>query len=135
MLILWELLEVFLKTSVSKFLEYLKENNCYRKQFNNVAHATLLEPLSVMGNFLEVFQEFTKYSFQYKKHLLGFVYQAYKWHLCILVASFLWLWQKFSLTKIPGDKFFVTRWIKVKWRSWSIKCVYLPHFFCLPLCH
>ena len=44
-----------------------------------------------MGNFLEVFQEITKYSFQYKKHLSGVVYQAYKWHLCICdggVASF-----------------------------------------------
>ena len=41
-----------------------------------------------MGNFLEVFQEFTKYSFQYKKHLLGFVYQAYKWHLCICGGFF-----------------------------------------------
>ena len=45
---------------------------------NNVAPATLLKPLSVMGNFLEVFQEFTKNSFQHKKHLLGVVYQAYK---------------------------------------------------------
>ena len=59
--------------------------------FSNVAPATLLKPLSVMGNFLEVFQEITKYSFQYKKHLSGVVYQAYKWHLCICdggVASF-----------------------------------------------
>ena len=46
---------------------------------NKVVLATLLISLSVMGNFLEVFQEFNKNSFQYKKHLLGVVSQAYKW--------------------------------------------------------
>ena len=35
--------------------------------------ATLLKSLSVMGNFLEVFREFNKNSFQYKKHPLGVV--------------------------------------------------------------
>ena len=46
---------------------------------NKVVLATLLISLSVMGNFLEVFQEFNKNSFQYKKQLLGVVSQAYKW--------------------------------------------------------
>ena len=46
---------------------------------NKVVLITLLISLSVMGNFLEVFQEFNKNSFQYKKHLLGVVSQAYKW--------------------------------------------------------
>ena len=46
---------------------------------NKVVLATLLISLSVMGNFLEVFQEFNKNSFQYKKHLSGVVSQAYKW--------------------------------------------------------
>ena len=34
----------------------------------------LLKSLSVMGNFLEIFQEFNKSSLQYKKHLLGTVF-------------------------------------------------------------
>ena len=34
---------------------------------------TLLKFLSVMVNFLKVFQDFTINSFQYKKHLLGVV--------------------------------------------------------------
>ena len=38
--------------------------------------ATLLKSLSVMNNLLEVFQEFNKSSFQYKKHLLGVVSRA-----------------------------------------------------------
>ena len=41
---------------------------------NKVLLATLLKSLSEMGNFLEVFQEFNKNSFQYKKHLLGVVF-------------------------------------------------------------
>ena len=45
---------------------------------SKVLPATLLKSLSVMGNFLDVFPEFTKNSFQYKKHLLGVVSQAYK---------------------------------------------------------
>ena len=32
-----------------------------------------------MSNFLEVFQELNKNTFQYKKHLLGVVSQVYKW--------------------------------------------------------
>ena len=45
---------------------------------NKVAHATLLKSLSTMANFLEVFQEFNKNSFQYKKHLLRVISQPYK---------------------------------------------------------
>ena len=41
---------------------------------NKVLLATLLKSLSEMGNFLGVFQEFNKNSFQYKKHLLGVVF-------------------------------------------------------------
>ena len=54
---------------------------------SKVLPATLLKSLSVMGNFLDVFREFTKNSFQYKKHLLGVVSQAYKWR--IYTVSFL----------------------------------------------
>ena len=74
---------------------------------SGVAPATLLKLLSVMDNFLEVFQEFNKNSFQYKKHLLVVVFQAYKWCRYVYggsVASlFLWLYEKFSFSKIPKE--------------------------------
>ena len=60
---------------------------------SKIVPATLLKVLSVMSNFLKVFQEFTKNSFQYKKHLLGIVSQACKWrkYVCdgVVVSSFL----------------------------------------------
>ena len=46
---------------------------------SNAVPATLLKLLSVIDDFLEVFQEFDINSFQYMKHLLGVVSQAYKW--------------------------------------------------------
>ena len=44
-----------------------------------VVPTTLLKWFPVMRNFLEVFQELNKNTFQYKKHLLGNVSQVYKW--------------------------------------------------------
>lgn len=38
-----------------------------------LALTTLLESLSVKGNFLKIFQEFEKKFFKYKKHILGVV--------------------------------------------------------------
>lgn len=46
---------------------------------SNAVPATLLKLLSVIDDFLEVFQEFDINSFQYMKHLLGVASQAYKW--------------------------------------------------------
>ena len=46
---------------------------------SNAVPATLLKLLSVIDDFLEVFQEFDINSFQYMKHLLGVVSQTYKW--------------------------------------------------------
>ena len=46
---------------------------------SNAVPATLLKLLSVIDDFLEVFQEFDINSFQYMNHLLGVVSQAYKW--------------------------------------------------------
>ena len=46
---------------------------------SKIVPATLLKVLSVMSNFSKFFQEFNKNSFQYKKHLLGIVFQGYKW--------------------------------------------------------
>ena len=57
----------------------LRKITTMESDLDKVVLATLLISLSVMGNFLEVFQEFNKNSFQYKKHLLGVVSQAYKW--------------------------------------------------------
>ena len=50
-----------------------------KSALSKVVPAMLLKSLSLMVNFLEVFQGFTKNSFQYKKHLLRVVFQAYKW--------------------------------------------------------
>ena len=57
--------------------------NTTKRDLSTIVPATLLKSLSVMGNFLVVFQEFNKNSFQYKKHLLGIVSQAYKWRKCV----------------------------------------------------
>ena len=43
-----------------------------------VVPTTLLKLLPVMGNFLDVFQELNKNSFQYKKHLSGVGSQVFK---------------------------------------------------------
>ena len=66
---------------------------------------TLLKSISVMGNFLEIFQEFNKNSFWYKKHLWGIVSQTYKWRRFVcgrgwVISSLLWLQQKFSFLRI-----------------------------------
>ena len=55
----------------------LRKITTMESDLNKVVLATLLISLSVMGNFLEVFQEFNKNSFQYKKHLLGVVFFTY----------------------------------------------------------
>ena len=57
----------------------LREITAMESDLNKVVPATLLKSLSVMGNYLEVFQEFDKNCFQYNKHLIGVVSQAYKW--------------------------------------------------------
>ena len=61
------------------FWSVLREITAMESDLNKVVPATLLKSLSVMGNYLEVFQEFDKNCFQYKKHLIGVVSQAYKW--------------------------------------------------------
>ena len=43
---------------------------------SDLTTATLLKSIFVMDNLLEIFQEFDKISFQYKKHFLGAVSQT-----------------------------------------------------------
>ena len=57
----------------------LRKLTTMESDLSKVVPSTLLKSLSVIGNFLEVFKEYNKNSFQYKKCLLGNVSQAYKW--------------------------------------------------------
>ena len=92
---------------------------------------TLLKFLSVMVNFLKVFQDFTINSLQYKKHLLGVV----SWSLQVAYIRQWWGCDFFLLmivTKVQllknSQGHLSPEWIKVKWRSRSIKSISFSHF-------
>ena len=52
------------------------------RDLSKVTPATLVKSLSVIGKFLELFQEFSKYNLQYKKHHWGVVSLACSALIC-----------------------------------------------------
>ena len=80
----------------------LRKITTMESDLNKVVHATLLKSLSIMANFLEVFQDFNKNSFQYKKHLL--------WVFLNLTNDV----GRCDFSKFAKEKVSVARCIKVK---------------------
>ena len=66
--------EVFLKKIISE--NFLRKALIRESDLSKDAPATLLKSLSVMVDFLEIFQELNKNSFQHKKHYREIVSQA-----------------------------------------------------------
>lgn len=64
------------------FWSILRKITAMKSNLSKVVPTTLLKLFFVMGDFLEVFQEFNINSYQYKKHLLGIASQACKWRRC-----------------------------------------------------
>ena len=116
----------------------LRKITATESNLSNVVPSTLLKLFFVMGDFLEVFQEFNINSYQYKKHLLGIVSQAYKWRRCDYgEVWFLCSYdcKKKQFLKKSQGKMVCARWVKVKWRSWWAKSISLSYFSHLPSCH